>query len=93
MEEILKDARRDLAGGDDIRGKSSTAFYDHTRTVDWIWSGNKGGRGDIAHVDFAIAVDVAHGIGIGAAAEDFVDQGGNIAHVHFTIAIDVARGL
>ena len=29
--------------------------------------------GNVANVDFAVAVDVAHGIGIGAAAEDFVD--------------------
>ena len=47
----------------------------------------------IAHVDHAVAVDVAHGVGVDVAAEDFVDQGGNIAHVHFAIAIDVARGL
>ena len=46
--------------------------------------------GDIAHVDFAVAVDVAHSVGIGAGAEDFVDEGGNIAHVHFAVAIDVA---
>ena len=46
--------------------------------------------GNIAHVDFAVAVDVAHGIGVGAAAEDFVNEGGNVAHVHFAIAIDVA---
>ena len=49
--------------------------------------------GDVAHVDFAVAVDVAHGVGVGAAAEDFVNQGGNIAHVHFAIAIDVACDL
>ena len=49
--------------------------------------------GNIAHVDFAVAVDVAHGVGIGAAAEDFVDEGGNIAHIHFAVAIDVACDL
>ena len=49
--------------------------------------------GNVAHVDFAVAVDVAHSVGVGAAAEDFVDQGGNVAHVHFAIAIDVACDL
>ena len=49
---------------------------------------NQGGY--VAHVDFAIAVDIAHGIGVGAAAEDFVNEGSNVAHVHFAIAIDVA---
>ena len=52
---------------------------------------NQGGY--IAHVDFAVAVDVAHGVGVGAAAEDFVDEGGYIAHVHFAVAIDVACDL
>ena len=50
-------------------------------------------RCHVAHVDFAVAVDVAHGVGIGAAAEDFVNQGGNIAHIHFAVAIDVACDL
>ena len=63
-----------------------------------VWEGfllqnqiNQGGN--VAHVDFAVAVDVAHGVGVGAAAEDFVDEGGYIAHVHFAIAIDVACDL
>ena len=49
--------------------------------------------GNVAHVDFAVAVDVAHGVGVGAAAKDFVNQGSNVAHVHFAIAIDVACDL
>ena len=52
---------------------------------------NQGGY--VAHVDFAVGVDVAHGIGVGAAAEDFVNEGSNVAHVHFAIAIDVACDL
>ena len=64
-----------------------------------VWEGlfllqnqiNQGGY--IAHVDFAVAVDVAHGVGVGAAAEDFVDEGGYIAHVDFAVAVDVAHGV
>ncbi len=46
--------------------------------------------GDIAHVDVAVGVDVAHGIVIAGQTQHFVDERGNVAHVDSAVGIYIA---
>ena len=46
----------------------------------------------IAHIDHAVAVEVAHGVAIAGSAQHAVDEGGDVGHVHLAVGVDVAGG-
>lgn len=46
--------------------------------------------GHVAHIDNAVAVDVAHGVAVACRAQQFVDECGHVAHVDRAVAVDVA---
>ena len=46
----------------------------------------------VAHIHFAIGIDIAHLIGERGIAKDTIDEGSYIAHIHYAIAIHIARG-
>lgn len=47
--------------------------------------------GYVAHVDFTVAVDIAHFVAVVRSAENLVDEGSHVAHVDFTVGVDVAQ--